>query len=90
MIGTIGQCCDGSVYDLTDIGAALGNYIGSYGVQGVFKGIIVQGKGTHEKGGTGKGHQPHPVSIQLVDKIKNTIFRLFQTIGFDIFREHGF
>ena len=47
MIGIIGQRCDGSFYDFTDIGAAFGDYISSYGVQGVLKGIIVQGKGTH-------------------------------------------
>jgi len=54
----------------------------------VLKGIIVEGKRAHKKGGSGKGHKSHAIAFKLSDKIENGIVGPFQPIGFNILCQH--
>ena len=56
----------------------------------MFKGVIIQGKRTHKKSRTGKGHKPYTVTFKLAHKIENGKVGPFQSVRFDIFCKHTF
>ena len=72
-----------------DIGAALGDDRGVHLLQRIFKGLVVSSQRAHLIGVACEGHQPDPVSVQLIDKIHDRKFCPFETVGFDVLGQHA-
>ena len=72
-----------------EVGASVGDDVGIHRVEGLEKGVVVEGEGALKKGAAGEGDEADAVPLKLVHKVLNRELGPDEPVGLDILREHA-